>query len=447
MRFFAALVGVAAIANATVALGYLSSRRGEADRAAPPTVAVAPAPSRALDRRALDELFERRSRAVVAGDREDFLHTVDPAATDFAARQRRLFDNLAKLPLASWRYRPTRVQATGHGGWWVRLTLRYRLRGFDAAEVSRHQYVRVIYRPGPGWTVAGDGSASGMVDDPEVWDSGPLTVVEGRRSLVLGTGALEPELRQIADRIDAGVSVVSSVVGEDWSQRAVVLVPSTQEQAARLVGQPQDLGQIAALATVTGEPDHLGDRIVVAPETFPRLNPLGRRVVLIHELTHVATGGARDTRTPMWLVEGLADYVGYKGARVRSADAAVELAREVRNGRLPARLPDQTAFTGSSPRLSQAYQESWLACRLIVGRYGEDRLWRLYQAAGGAAAAEAVEEDNGVESGADGDDSTPTPPAGDPRRREANAIRDVLGIDTTEFVSMWRDYLRRELGS
>jgi hypothetical protein len=432
LRLLAGLVGLAVVVNLVVALGYLASPRGTpiSGVAPPPTVAADPA-APALDRSALEALLDRRSEAVLARDRGGFLGTVDPAAADFLVRQRRLFDNLSRLPLALWRYRAEGIQAAGPGGWWIRLTLSYRLRGFDTSEVARHQYVHVAHRRGAGWVIAGDGSAQRYLDDPEVWDGGTLTVVRGGRSLVLGADAQERTLRQIAERIDAAVPLVSGMVGDSWARRAVVLVPQTQQQAAALVGQGQDLGQIAALATVVGGPGQAADRIVVAPRTFPRLSSLGRRVVLTHELTHVATGGARDTRTPMWLVEGLADYVGYKGLAIAPTAAARELAREVRDGELPATLPDQDDFASSSPRLSQSYQEAWLACRMIAQRYGEDKLWQLYRTAGGTPDSGATGSDRGA--------------GGDGRQRETRALRSVLGVDAAAFIEMWHDYLREEL--
>jgi hypothetical protein len=150
---------------------------------------------------------------------------------------------------------------------------------------------------------------------------------------------------------------------------------------------------------------------VVSPAAYPKLNEIGRHVVLTHELTHVATHGADDSRTPVWLIEGLADYVGYKGLDVPVTSAARELRREVRAGRLPAALPGKEDFAGATGRLPQAYEEAWLACRLVAERYGEDRLVRLYRAAGA----------------------------------RPDALRRVLGLDTAGFTALWRDYLRREL--
>jgi hypothetical protein len=192
-----------------------------------------------------------------------------------------------------------------------------------------------------------------------------------------------------------------------------------------LIGGGQSLREIAALATVTKDPRGAAygqDRVIIAPGTFAKLNALGRHVVLTHELTHVATGGARDSRTPIWLIEGLADYVGYKGLKVSVRSAARELRTEVAAGQMPAALPGRDDFAGTSGRLSQAYEQAWLACRMVAERYGEDGLVSLYRAAGARQGG-----------------------AGDPADQQEYALRTVLGVDAAQFTIMWQDYLRKEL--
>jgi hypothetical protein len=126
------------------------------------------------------------------------------------------------------------------------------------------------------------------------------------------------------------------------------------------------------------------------------------------------------TNTPYWLAEGFADYVGYldSGATVRSA--ARELAVDVRSGRLPKVLPTERDFAGDNRRLAQAYELSWLACRLIVERVGRAGLVRFYR---------AVSEQPGTPEGA-----------------LVAALRSELRMTPAEFVAAWRDHLRRELG-
>jgi len=324
-----------------------------------------------------------------------------------------MFDNLLRLPLASWSETLVRLEP---GSAVARVRLSYRLRGFDDAPVVRTRYMAFAPRSGS-WTVAGDGAARGLPDEADVFDGGPLTVVRGRRTLVLGDG---PRLHEIARRLDAAVPVVSGVVGDGWRRRTVAVAPADPGLAAALADPSgagaQGLDRIAAVATTapTAGKGRGADRVVVSPVAFARLSALGRDVVLTHELTHVATGGARDGRTPVWLIEGLADYVGYLRADVSVRSAARELRAEVAAGRLPARLPGPDDFAASAPRLPQAYQEAWLACRMIAERYGEAALVRLYRAAG--------------------------------RGPLDAALRATLGVDPARLTALWRDYLRETLG-
>ncbi|GHH62801.1 hypothetical protein GCM10017673_02620 [Streptosporangium violaceochromogenes] len=227
----------------------------------------------------------------------------------------------------------------------------------------------------------------------DLWP-GATAVVWGERSLVAGHRVPLAVLRDLAARADRACRTV----GEVWGPvRAVVLFPATDAEAAALAGAAAT-GGLAALATA--------DRVIVLPAGYARLSPLGRDVVIAHELTHVATGATRGGRVPMWLSEGFADYVGYRGTGVAAGVAAAELAREVRAGVLPARLPGPADFAPGAPRAAQAYEEAWLACRYVAERFGERALVRLY--------------------GSD--------------------VGSVLGLSRERFTAAWRDHLRRELG-
>ncbi|MFA1547456.1 hypothetical protein [Actinomadura chokoriensis] len=356
-------------------------------------------------------VLANRTRAVRDGDRIAFLATIGKAPRAFQDAQSRMYDNLRKLPLEGWQERLSGTQAVHEESAVVRVEVRYKLRGFDRGYVTRTRYLTLARASGT-WTIVGDGTSQGLGDDADIWDGGPLTVVKRRAGLVIGdtTG-----LEGIAERLDAAVPVVTGVVGRGWAQKAVALVPADARLASALAGPGQSLDEIAALAAVA--PSAGGgrgeDRVIVSPAAFGRLNDLGRDVVLTHELTHVATGGARDRRTPLWLIEGFADYVGYRRVRIGARSAAGELRREVAAGRIPAALPAAGDFAGGSPRLSHAYQEAWLACRMVADRYGEATLVRLYRAAG--------------------------------RVPEATALRDVLGLTRDRFTAQWRDYVKKEL--
>ena len=141
---------------------------------------------------------------------------------------------------------------------------------------------------------------------------------------------------------------------------------------------------MAVADQVRGDGTVLGARIVLNPANLARLDAAGRRLVIGHELTHIASRAVTSDQMPTWLVEGLADYVGNLGSGLPVPATAAELAAEVRAGRVPAALPADAAFAGGS-RLPQAYEQSWLACRLIADRAGQAGLVRFYRAVARAA--------------------------------------------------------------
>ncbi|GAT64942.1 lipoprotein [Planomonospora sphaerica] len=221
-------------------------------------------------------------------------------------------------------------------------------------------------------------------------------VVRGQGSVVVGDRAVAGLLADLAARADCARRRIAAIWGP---VRPVVLFPETDAQAAVLAGAAGVAATrgLAALATA--------DRVVVLPGGYARLSEVGRDVVLTHELVHVATGATRGGRVPMWLSEGFADYVGYAGTGLDVRRVAAELAREVRAGVLPDRLPGPGDFAPGGARLPQVYEEAWLACRYVAARFGERALVRLY--------------------GSD--------------------VGTTLGLTAAEFTAGWRDHLRKEL--
>lgn len=376
-------------------------------------------------RSAVRTLLAQRARAIRTGDREAFLATVATAESGFRAEQRRLFANLKRLPLAGWRYDLVsegshvheRAGRSSANVWTPRLLVRYHLEGFDEAAITTKRYLTFALGP-DGWRVTGVGDRTVH----RIWDLGRIRVVRTDHALVLGLGTAASRLRSIAGHMELAVPVVSKVWGTDWSRRAVVLVPATQRQAQILSPDEDSLGQITAIATVVAGPHHVpppgtGDRVIVNPTNFSKLSELGRRVVLRHELTHVATRAYTDPSMPMWLIEGFADYVGYQDVGLSKEAVARELGAAVRSGHPPTQLPTHADFAGTSTHLTRAYESAWLACELIAQRHGEPRLVRLYRVMGS-----------------------------DPDKGRREVLRSVIGKTPREFTDAWRSYVRGTLG-
>ncbi|MGW2723139.1 hypothetical protein [Streptomyces sp. NPDC001492] len=359
----------------------------------------------------LQRVLDRRSTAVLDRDRAAFLKTGAPG----------WFENLRGVPLASWSYRVTALHRTGDEAT-ADAELRYRIEGYDNAPVTVGRTLSLSRGSDGQWYVDADRPARKSAQ--QLWDQGAVTVVRGSHSIVLGTGQSSEALHSYADLADRAVPAVSGAWGGDWAGHVVVLVPGSVQGMAGLLGSPASQYRgIAAVTTgeVGGPPTAPADRIIVNPDAYALLGPLGKQVVLTHETTHVATRAHTNAATPLWLSEGYADWIGYLGTGRTSPEAAPELARAVSEGRVPEHLPTDKdfGFSGDATKLAQAYEGGWMACRLIAQQWGPERLGRFYRA------------------------------VGDHRQRAgsvAGAMQKVLGTTPEKFTRQWRAYLRARLG-
>jgi hypothetical protein len=382
---------------------------------------------------ALSQLLDARERAVLEHDQANWLATVDSGEPAFRAAQQAVFANLAKLPLSRWHYTYSapgpslsaeRQAALGADAWVADVHLGYRLGSADRTDVLSSESLTLVDRSGS-WFVAGDSDGT---TNTEIWDLGPLTVLSGNHSVVVGIGSAA-SLKGYVAQADSAVGRVSGIWGSNWPQRVVVLVPKSQAQMAQLLGRSSaSLAQIAAVTTGEltaggGRPAGGADQIIVNPAGFAQLDALGKRVVITHETTHVAVRASTPRAVSIWLSEGFADYIGFSGLGLPRTDVAADVLGEVRRGTGPTHLPDETDFDATSTTVGPSYSASWLACELIADRYGQARLIELYRAAAGAVAVTGVT-------------ATQSPDAA----TEA-AFRNVLGVSESAFTTSWLGYL------
>ncbi|WP_406182261.1 hypothetical protein [Streptomyces sp. NBC_01006] len=302
---------------------------------------------------------------------------------------------LAGIPLEGWAYEVSSVRRDGERAT-TRAELRYRLTGYDTAPAGSAREVLLSRDGADGgrWRVTGDRAAPGA--PPQLWDQGPVEVVEGAHALVLGVGQSPQTLSAVAAEAERAVPAASAAWPREWAGRVVVLVPGSLERMAQLLGRPaaEYRGMGAVTTGRVGAAKAPADRVVVNPEGWAELSAAGRGIVLTHEVTHVATRAATTARTPLWLSEGFADWAAYRGGTTTARQAAPALGRAVQRGELPAALPADEAFAfgGDPEALARAYEGAWLACRLIAAKWGDATLVRLYERAGREPLATALEE-------------------------------------------------------
>jgi hypothetical protein len=372
-------VDVAAISSQPTRPG--PARVGHADVTAG---VLAPTPSPTATGVALStftEVLAQRAAAIRDHDAAALAALLDPAAGAFDAVQRTEAASIGQLPLAAFTLTPTSVRSVG-GEAVVGVTLAYQIAGYDTAPLSATESDTYVHRGGR-WLLAAVADAT-----PEVWQYGPLTVFHGVRSLVVAVPGEVAMAPAIAAEVDRDVPAVTAFWGTDWPQRAVVLLPASSAQLSALTGERGDLSQITAVeSSETGSP---GARILINPPSWGRLNALGRRVTMTHELTHVASRAYTTSSSPTWLIEGFADAVAFAHAGLPTREIAAELGQQLRAGAGPSALPADAEFAAGNPDLAATYEASWLACTLIETRIGATGLDAFYRQVGASGLPEGA---------------------------------------------------------
>ena len=365
------------------------------------------APARDADRTAaVEALLKRRADAVLHRNKGAFLADLDPTQSRFLLKQAALFEHLRSVRFSGWSYEVDATSEQEHtpaldaarGTWWAPdVLLHYSLAGFDAMPTEEDQGFTFTQRDGR-WYLAADADflKTGRPTQRDLWDTGDVQVTKGTSCLALahpgGAGMAALALREC----DASVPRVTAVWGRGWARTVVLVVPDTPAELQTLVPDIGDVSNIAAVATAElVDQQHgyhpVGDRVVVNPDNFRDLGPLGRRVVLTHEVTHVATRAATGPEIPTWFVEGIADYVGFLHTDIPLSLSALELRKAIRAGHLPKALPSDDVFKGGRADLAASYEQSWLAVKLLVKTYGQAKMLKLYRDIGAATGGGAVD--------------------------------------------------------
>lgn len=343
-------------------------------------------PRVALAQRTLD----RRAAAVRSGDLDAFLRelwTEDPA---FVAEQTQYFRNLQQLPLEVFRY-TVGLDEWGKGAvdpaiadraFLPQVELTTRLAGFDDRPV--HRLVGFTFVGGGGeLLIAADDDAddqllAGLGTAP--WDLVPIEVRRTPRALVV----LDRQSRRRADDIvralSQGLRTVDGAVPADWDGRVVLYAVGSPEVISSLGDIPGgNVAGVGALAfpvlSTPGQRAIASYRVVLNPSMLSA-EPLALRRLLTHELSHVALR-ERDDKVPVWLTEGIAEWVSVQGLRpqqVRISEAVVRRAQR----RGADALPASADFNAADSEWN--YALSWWAAEWIARNRGSQALWSLLEA-------------------------------------------------------------------
>jgi hypothetical protein len=373
---------------------------------------------------ALQALLDRRSAAVRNKDKAAFMADIDRADSAFVKRQEQEYENLIRLPFSEFRYQleqlaqydslvPVGLRERYHAV--VRaaaVNVVYRIEGVDDRPVAA-PWVPIFGLVGTSWRMVATAVDTSLPlgTNSQPWEAGPIGVARnGRVVAVLSAddmGRADALLRMSESALDQ----VAKVRKGSWAGRILVIaVQDSRLFDGYFADSPDRISQVAAVAVPNysqvlswnRSASYAATRIVFNPHELGT-DDAEMAHVLAHEFAHAAMGPVTTRNTPLWLVEGFAEYVAYAGRRPSDAFLHRVLADAKTNS-----LPTNSTFYSDSLN----YVLGWLACRMIAEQFGEAKLVALYDAFNGPLSESAV-------------------------------LSQVLGVDEATLTSRWASYVER----
>ncbi|WP_433168862.1 hypothetical protein [Kribbella sp. CA-247076] len=397
-RWLGLLVAVALVSGG---VAYTVEERERDARARPPATVSPPGanqvtkPSKtaaaiAARRLAIDTILIRRAQAVQTVDEALFLQDIDPADRALRAEQKVLFANLVDLGFtelgysqAEERFDPEVVKAHGRTTYLVRILMRYQIPKVDLAPVTTelgYTFVNVRGR----WVLTDDDDLDedlGPGAHQEAWDLGRIEVLRAPRVLAVVEKGDTRRGRAIVAEATEALEQVTAYWPRRWRGSVLVIaLDETDVRDARFADE--DIESAASAGSTfsslpgqdTADGTVAGAYIVVNPNERDRVD----EILLSHEITHVATADLGGYE-PLWLAEGAAEYVAWRGIEAISGPGEVgKWEQEVIDEALPAlgALPSDAGFYQNN---ADVYGVSWLAVRFLVQRLGLDKVAELYE--------------------------------------------------------------------
>jgi len=353
----------------------------------PPSKTAAAINARRL---AVDTILLRRAKAVRTVNERMFLQDIDPANGKLRQEQRVLFANLVELSLAEIGYSQAEERfdadaAREHGAttFLVRVLMRYQIPEVDLTPVTTELGYTFVHRGGR-WIIADDDDLDddlGPGAHQEAWDLGRFEVHRGPRVLVLVDKGDTQRGRSIVAEAREALTQVTTYWPRKW--RGTVLIAAlddTDVRDARFADE--DVESAASAGSTfsslpgqdTADGTVAGAYIVVNPRERDRVD----EILLSHEITHVATADLGGYE-PLWLAEGAAEYVSWRGIEAISGPGeVVKWEQEISDDALPllSALPSDAGFYQNA---ADVYGVSWLAVRFLVKRLGLASVEDLYE--------------------------------------------------------------------
>jgi len=334
-------------------------------------------------------VLNQRVRAVRDGDIDLFLRRVDHTDKAMMARQRRYFDSLMQLPLTGFGYRVldqdwVGVSVARRWGKSVhipRVQLSMQLEGFDAVPLTRTVGFVFSFRKGKALIVS-DRTRTGAPlyeGTPAPWDLAAITAREDGRVLGIFDNDTAASASTVTAAVRDGIDQIDRALPFTWSGQVVVYSLQDPKVLASFTDVPGgSLDHLGALTFPTyaeeGRSQVASTRMLVMPSSVRAGAPFLGRIVR-HELSHLAIGN-RDDGAPVWVSEGIAEYLGAR--EIPQRDRVIPTSALTRAQTDDAAMPDSKKFNDTDQEWH--YALSWMACDYIAETSGESLLWELVDA-------------------------------------------------------------------
>lgn len=217
-------------------------------------------------------------------------------------------------------------------------------------------------------------------------------------------------LKRVSADIPAAVDTVVRFWGPDVERDITVVATGSEADFVRRAHlDPQRRWSDIAAVAVADSVDltaaqAVGQRIVLAPGAA-RMSDQAMRIVLAHELFHLAARPYTAVDAPRWFTEGVADFVARPPDALPPGAAAGTA------------LPTDAELDVAGPARSAGYDRAWWFARFVAADFGVDGLRRLYTEAAGPGHSDF-----------------------------ATALRAALGTDIDGLQARWERWLRTPTG-
>lgn len=363
-RLVAALLALSVLATGCAGDDRTSAPRPPASQRTSPSAGgtvSSTAATRALDRKfdAVEALLRRRSRAILAEDRAGFVATTAPGRGRTA--QLGWYAPLTSLPLAKVSYDVRLVDPHGTAQHTrVEADMLVQVAGFDPAPIPV-SHVLDVRKGSGGYRVVQDRASRDQVSyAPWLLPGVRFTITD--HALVAYDRGSSDQAGRVERLADEAITHVDDVIPYDWSRKVVFLMPSTTAPLRYEGFDPVEIHNLGGVAyPIRGPDEHeTGSRVMIAPVMLKQ-DDRDLSTVLRHEVAHVAIG-THDDLDPVWVVEGIAEYVAQLGDPTKFIASSAVKAADDGIDQMP---PDGTFHSGDwgVNYGIAAWSMEWLALR------------------------------------------------------------------------------------